>query len=133
MSGWDLTRRVYLAEPWQDFYLDLYEDPPMGVWLALQEAANESLSNPIPPNIEAAIRAFGPLVADHNITDRNGKPIEEFSFASLSSGLFQAILGAVRRAMEEGEGLPPTPAKRARSRGPSSPGVRRRRATPSGA
>lgn len=132
MSGWDTTRRVYLAEPWQDFYVDLFEDPPMGAWLDLQEAANEAMKNPTPPVIEAAIRAFTPLIADHNLADREGKRIEELTLRSLSSGLFRAILGALERAMA-GDGVPPTPARRERSRAPSSPGARRRRATTSGA
>ncbi len=130
MSGWDAVRRLTLAEPWQDFWVDLYEDPPMGEWLAIQEKANEAASNPVPDAIDAAIRAFRPLIATHNITDREGQPME-LTLQTLPSSLFAAILLAVRQALD-GAGLPPTSAKRARSRGPSSPRPKSPRASNSG-
>ena len=129
MSGWDQTRRIALSEPWQDFWIELWEDPPMGAWLDLQEAAREALANPVPPAIEACIIAFQPLIAKHNLKDRAGGPITELTLRTLSSGLYQALLGALRTALNG----PPASAKRERSRAPSSPKPRSRRASPSGA
>lgn len=130
MSGWDAVRRLPLSEPWEEFWVDLLEDPPMGEWLRIQAAAIEATTNPTPESIDKAIVAFRPLIAAHNITDRDGQPLE-LSLQSMPSSLFRAVLLVVKRALE-GEGLPPTPAKRARSRVPSSPRTRSPRATSSG-
>ncbi len=120
MSGWDQVRRLSLPAPWQEFWVDLYEDPPMGDWLDAQAAAVAAKSNPTPETIDAAVRRFGPFIAAHNITDRDGQPLAELSLHTLSAGLFAAILDTVQRALEGG-GLPPRRARRERSRGPSSP------------
>jgi hypothetical protein len=118
MSGWDVVRRLTLPEPWSDFWVDLYEDPPMGSWLKVQSAAIAAIANRSPETIDAAITAFRPLIAAHNITDRDGQPLE-LKLESMPSSLFQAMLLVIRRALD-GEGLPPTPARKARSRRPSS-------------
>ncbi len=131
MSGWDVSRKLALTDPWADFWVELYEEPQMGLWLDLQAAAQAAMKELTPESVEGACRAIEPLVKAHNITDRDGKPIKELSLRTLSAGLFKALLLAVQRALA-GEGLPPSPAKRERSRGPSSPASRPRRASRSG-
>ncbi len=66
-----------------------------------------------------------------NRIDSRGEQLKELSLRTLSSGLFLAILLAVQQALSD-EGPPPV-ATRDRSRGPSSPGNRSRRASRSGA
>lgn len=130
MSGWTDVRRLNLSEPWQEFWVDLYEEPPMGSWVRIQSAAIEATSNPTPESIDRAIAAFKPLIAAHNITDRDGQPLD-LTLESMPSSLFRAVLLVVRRALE-GEGLPPTLARKARSRAPSSQAKKSRRITSSG-
>ena len=38
-NGWDLTERRTLPEPWAEFWVELYDEPPLGAYLDLQEAA----------------------------------------------------------------------------------------------
>lgn len=131
--GWDERRRVELGEDWPGFWIELWDDPPMGAWIDLQEAAAAALRNPGDiPSIERAIAAFTPLVAGHNLTDRTGAPITELSLRALSQGLFLALLRAIQQAMN---GANPGPlSKRAPSRAPSSrAGRNSRRASSSGA
>jgi hypothetical protein len=40
-TGWDATHRVYLAAPWDSFWLDVYDDPPAGDWVDLSEAVRQ--------------------------------------------------------------------------------------------
>lgn len=130
VSGWDVVRRLSLSEPWEDFWVDLYEDPPMGSWLKIQSTAIAAMANRTPETIDAAITAFRPLIAAHNMTDRDGQPLE-LELESMPSSLFQAVLLVVRRALD-GDGLPPTPARKARSRVPSSQGTKSPATTSSG-
>jgi hypothetical protein len=131
VSGWDEKRRVPLEPPWDSFYVELWEDPPMGTWLALQEAAAAALANPGDLEaIERAIASFGPLVAAHNLTDRAGKPIG-LTLREMSGGLFLAVLLAVKRALE-GAGTAVPLGNRANSPAASSRAPRRRCASSSG-
>lgn len=135
MSGWDETRRVELAEPWSDFWLDLWEDPPMGAWLEIQAKCVAAMRAPQDiALIRDAIATFGLLVADHNITDRSGKRIETFSLEALSSGLFRAILSAVLiQIAGVGSGSSDPLVKTALSPEPSLRARRSRRTSRSGA
>jgi hypothetical protein len=129
--SWDEKRRVELGEEWPGFWIDLFEDPPMGAWLDLQEAAIAAMHNPGDQKaIEKAISAFRPLVAGHNITDRDGKPME-LSLRAMNASLFRSVLSVVQRAMA-GEGTPTPLPSRATSRGRSSQANPRRRASSSG-
>lgn len=126
-NGWDATVRRQLAEPWQDFWVELYGEPPLGAYLDLQEAAVAAQQTLTFETIQSACRTIEPLVKAHNLTDRDGKPIKELSLRTLSAGLFTALLMATL-----GAASPPPPAKRERLRGPSSPASRSRRASSSG-
>lgn len=103
MSGWDETRRLALPDPWADFWVDLYENPVMAHWLAFSDAVETALADPVPDTIEQACRAMLPLVAAHNVTDRDGAPIDLGDFRSLAPSLFRAVVQTVQRAIE-GEG-----------------------------
>jgi hypothetical protein len=90
MTGWDATRRVNLDPPWESFWLDLCEDPPIQDRLNLDTAARAAIEDPRPEQAGQACLAIRPLVARHNLTNRAGEPIEiELEF--LSVGLFLAI------------------------------------------
>lgn len=130
MSGWDQTRRVKLDPPWDDFYIDLWEDPPIGAWIDLRESAVEALGNPTPQAIAAALMAVRPLVSAHNLTNRAGEPIE-LELRVMGASLFTAVLRAILRAVE-GAGTTVPLGKPARSSGTSSQGSRRRRVSSSG-
>ena len=135
MSGWDQTRRVTLAEPWETFWVELWEDPPMGDWMDARDATTKALAELTPENVDNAMKAFSRLLAGHNLTARSGEPIaldQPGAFRSLPASLFKALYGAINRALD-GAGVPPPSARRERSRGRSSPGTRSRHATSSGA
>jgi hypothetical protein len=128
VSGWDTKRRLGLGDEWPGFWVDLWEDPPMGTWIDLQEVVQAALLNPGDIKaIEKAIAAFAPLVAEHNLTDRDGKPLE-LTLRSMNSGLFKAVLMVVQRAMF-GEATPVPLRKRATSPGRSSRARASRRAS----
>ena len=126
-NGWDLTERRTLPEPWAEFWVELYDEPPLGAYLDLQEAAVAAQKSLTYEAVQAACRTIEPLIKSHNLTDRDGHPITELSLRTLSAGLFKALLLTVLGATS-----PPPSAKRERSRGPSSPGSRPRRASSSG-
>lgn len=130
MSGWDQTQRVKLDAPWEDFYIDVWQDPPIGAWLDLKTAAVEALSNPVPDAIEAALVAVRPFVSSHNLTDRAGEPIE-LEMRVMGASLFVAVVQAVLRAVE-GAGTTVPLGKPARSSETSSRASRRRHASSSG-
>ena len=129
MSGWDQILRLALDEPWEAFWVDLYEDPPMGAWIDLQEASAAALANPTPGPISKALGALAPLIAAHNLVDRTGEPLDfsEAGAGRFSLGLYAAV---ANRILREIGGAPagPLPRRRGTSPGRSS----RRRKFPSG-
>lgn len=131
MTAWQETITVPLGAPWEPFSVDVWTDPPMGAYLDLKEASIAAVMNPGDvPTIERAIASFGPLIASHTITDRDGKPLE-LSLRSMSSGLFLAVVNALRSQVFGGEEAGPFE-KPATSPARSSRGRNRRRGTPSG-
>ncbi|GEM_PF-3508043 len=107
MSGWDQARRVTLAEPWADFWVDVNPDLEMGAWLDFKEAWQKAKSSPIVQNIEALIAAFGALIIRHNLVDREGEPLP-FELRRLTPKLVAAIGEAIFTAQEgAGEAVDP--------------------------
>lgn len=132
-SGWQEPIPVRLEAPWQDYTVFVWPDPPIGAWMDLQEAAQAAIENPTDiPTLERAVATLGPLVASHDIQDRDGQPLRELSLRSMPGTLFLAVVRAVRRADWKDEGPAPF-GSRATSPEPSSPARSRRRGTPSGA
>lgn len=127
MTGWDATRRVHLDAPWEDFWLDIYEDPAIAVWLNLKEVGEAGLRDPRMETIEKACLAVKPVIAGHNLTDRDGKPIE-IELRALSVGLFKAVVLRILRELQAGADPKPN---RAQRRERSSPKPRSRSASAS--
>jgi hypothetical protein len=132
LSGWDQVRRAKLSEPWDSFWLDLFEDPPIGAWIDLQAAVAEALSDPTPGPIGNALAKIGPLVAKHNVTDRDGRPLAFTDAMAFPGGLYRAIVTAIMRELG-GASAVPLSVKKASSPARSSRAKRSRRASPSGA
>jgi hypothetical protein len=134
MSGWDAVQRVTLAEPWQDFWVDVYLDPPMGVYIDMRAAASEVLSVPSSENIDALIGTMPPLIAAHNITGRDGEPIV-WGVRTMGGKLVVAIKDALTQVQDGGApaGPLPPPMNRETSRASGSAVKRSRSTTRSGA
>lgn len=135
MSGWDAVVREHLDPPWQEFWVDAYVDPPLGDYLDMQKAAEEAVGRPNEASIDALLATMKPLIADHNMTGRDGGPLQ-WKGRELGSKLVSALVAALKKAQDEG-GAPadPLPRKqrRALSRGRGSPASASRRSTRSGA
>ena len=136
MSGWDQARRVPLAEPWDEFWVDVNPDLPMGVWLDFKDAWERAKSSPVLETIEALIDQFARLVIRHNITDRDGEPLT-FGFRTLTPKLVAAIGEAILTA-QEGAGTAvdpfgnPAPSPEDSSPAPRSPSGSRSSGLPAG-
>ena len=131
MSGWDQVRKTTLESPWETFWLELYEDPPIGAWIDLQEAVGAALGDPTPGPIGTALAAVGPLVARHNLVDRDGEPLTFGEVARFSGGLYRAVVAALMREIG-GAPAGPLPRRKGTSPGRSSPRRRSPSASSSG-
>jgi len=142
VKGWDQTHRISLPEPWSDFWIDVLVDPEMGVFTRAKETATAGMQDLTKGSAEEISEAgdlmllrLAGLFADHNLTYRDGTPIDfaqKGTFARLTGGLIAGIYDVVMQAIRGLDTSPPTPARRATSRGPSSPRTRSPRATSSG-
>ena len=134
MSGWDATHRVTLPDPWEGMWIEVYDNPPMGLLLDLGEQVALAMNDPRPEVIEKAlVTAYG-YIAAHNLTDREGRPLE-WSLRSFAPTLVVCVLRAIGDDLRRGADTGPfdnRAAKRARSRAPSSRASRSRRASASG-
>lgn len=130
MSGWDTTRRVTLAAPWSDFWVDVYTDPEFGLFLDFREAWNEAKGDPVPESIDRLIALMARCIAEHNITGRDGAPVE-LRLRNLNAGLTTAIAGAITEVVNGG-GASADPLPTAVSPVSSSPRRRSRRSSASG-
>lgn len=107
MSGWDQARRVSLAEPWDEFWIDVNPDIPMGQWLDFNDAWQKAKHSPTVENIEAVVAAFRDLVIRHNLVDPAGEPLE-LELRKLTAGLVARIGEAILSAQEgAGEAVDP--------------------------
>ena len=133
-SGWDAVRRVTLAEPWQDFWVEVYLDPPMGIYIDMQKAASEAVARANEVTLTALIGSMHPLIAAHNMTDRDGDPLTTWSAATMGIRLIKGITAAIHQVQNDdgGASADPLPRKRASSPGSASPRSRSPRTTPSG-
>lgn len=128
-NGWGEAQRLHLAEPWQDFWVEVYEEYALVLFLDFQDAVQAARRSITAETITAACRCIEPFIQAHNLTDRNGEPLTELSLRTLSGSLFQALLLTVDGALSK---QVPQSAKREPLRGPSSPDSRPRRASRSG-
>ena len=135
MSGWDAVRRVSLAEPWQDFWIDGYLDPEIGLYLDMRAASADAVAVPTEASLDALIATMPPLIAEHNLTGRDGQPIA-WQARAMGSRLIRALADALTEIADGGgeaaDPLPPRATRRAASRATSSPASRSRSATRSG-
>lgn len=135
MNGWDRTHRIELPEPWEGFWIEVLDNPPTSVLLDLGEAVAKGQSDPRPEVIEAALAAARPYIAAHNLTGRDGKPLE-WTLRAFAPSLIVAVIVAIKDDMESGAAAAPfasRSARRARSRPRSSPKPRSRPGSISGA
>lgn len=130
MSGWDTTRRVELAAPWSDFWVEVYTDPEFGLFLDFREAWAEAKGNPLPETIDRLIVLMTRCIAAHNITGRDGAPVE-LRLRNLNASLTTAIAGAITDVVNGG-GEPADPLPTAALPASSSPRRRSRRSSASG-
>lgn len=134
MNGWDAVHRVSLPEPWDGMWIDVFDNPPLGLLLDLGEQVALAMGDPRPEVIEAALATAGRYIAAHNLTDREGKPLE-WSLRSFAPTLVVGVLRAIGDDLRRGADTGPfdnRAAKRARSHGRSSPASRSRPASASG-
>lgn len=134
-NGWDAVRRVPLAEPWEAFWVDVYVDPPIGVYLGMQKAAAEALTNPTAAAVDALVKSLEPLIGDHNMVDRQGDRLA-FGIAGMGAKLIVCLKNAVASVVDDdGATADPLPPKRKApsSRGSASRRGQSPRTTPSGA
>jgi len=134
VSGWDAVRRITLDEPWQDFWVEVYLDPPMGIYIDMQKASSVALARPDEASMSALISSMRPLVAAHNLTDRDGAPLEPWVAANMGAKLIRSITAAITAAQNDEGGAPadPLPKTPASSSGRESPRSRSQRTTRSG-
>lgn len=135
-SGWDAVRRVTLTEPWSDNWVDVYLDPPMGIYIDMQKALSATIAQANAETLSALLAAMRPLVAGHNLVDRDGKPLEPWTADNMGVRLIKGIAAAIKQVQDEGEGgapADPLPMEPGTSPGRGSPASRSRRTTGSGA
>ena len=136
MGGWDV-RRVQLGEPYTECWVEPYLDPPMGMWLDFREAALTAKSDPSEPNADRLLAVTKLFVADHNLTDRDGAPLEVWTARTVGPKLTNAIRMAIESVLQDEGGatadpLPNRTTRRAASHGRGSPAPRSPRNTRSG-
>lgn len=111
-SGWEAASApIQLASPWEAFWVRPYLDPPLGLYLDMQAALHRAQAEPTEASIDALIATIPPLIAEHNITARDGSPIEWKSRA-LGSRLILATVEAIKRVQDGGEPADPLPPSR---------------------
>lgn len=132
MSGWDAVQRVTLAAPWQDFWVDVYLDPPMGIYIDMKAAVSLAMALPNEANMDALLGSVRPLIADHNMTNRDGTPLT-WAARNMGSRLIQSLTDAIHQVQDEGgASADPLPMNRATLRASGSAAKRSRSATRSG-
>ena len=132
MSGWDAVKRVTLAEPWQDFWVEVYLDPPMGIYIDMEKAASLAVGRPDEATMSALISSMRSLVAAHNMTDRDGAPLEPWVAANMGAKLIKGITSAITETQQDEGGESEDPLTPATSPGRGSRRSRSPRTTPSG-
>lgn len=96
MSGWNATVPIRLDEPWSEFTVNVYSDPPIGAFLEAKAAAAEAMAQADEANLRRAVASAAALVASHDITDREGQPLV-LELGALTPSLLSALLDAVLR------------------------------------
>lgn len=134
-SGWDAASpQIALAPPWEDFWVRVYLDPPIGDYLAMK-AALIPASSATEEALDALIATIPPLLAEHNIVGRDGEPIE-WKARAMGSRLITGICDAIKRVQDGKADEPADPLpqseKPATSRPRASRANRSRRSTRSG-
>lgn len=131
MSGWDEVRRVQLAAPWDEFWVECNSNLPMGDLFDIQEAGETLGQGATRSSIESIVSLIAHLVVAHNIVDRDGNPLT-FSLRSMSPSLIVAVVSAIGLAQGgEGEAVDPLVKKRVPLRDHLSPARKSRRASAS--
>ena len=97
MSGWDEANRVRLPSPWEEFWIEAYTQPPLGDWLDAREAVAAASATSL-PSLDKALDACRRLVKDHNLVDREGKPLD-LTLRTMSTSLILAYLTAMVGAL----------------------------------
>lgn len=123
-AGWDAVERVQLAAPWDAYWIEVYLDPPLGVYVGMQRALREAIAQATAENLDALIRSMRPLVAETSLVDRAGEPLADWSVDTMGSRLISGIADAIKGVQDGGasaDPLPPTPKRSASSPGPGSP------------
>jgi hypothetical protein len=123
----DAVRRTQLAEPFADWWIEAYTDPPIGDFLDMRTAANEATAEPTEAKMDALVATLARLIKSHNMTNRDGSPLE-FVLRAMPARLIAAISGALQSGGEPADPLS-TPASLLE---PASPAKRSRRNTRSG-
>ena len=116
---WAQARRVPLAEPWDAFWIEVFADPPLAVYVEFEERLAEMERERTTASAEAVIAVIAQLVKAHNLTDRDGRPIELSLRGGLTAGQLSGISKAIRTVLNGGGSADPLPSK-APSRGRSS-------------
>lgn len=129
-SGWDAVERVPLAAPWDQQWVEVYLDPPMGIWIQMRRQLGEATSVAGLEAIDALVGSLHQLVAAHNIPGRDGGELV-WDAAHMGSRLIRAIAEAVTKVMEGGAPASP-PTSPASSPAGASRSSRSRRTTRSG-
>ena len=135
MSGWDAVKRVTLAEPWQDFWVEVYLDPPMGAYLDMQAAVETAKRLPNEASITGLLATMPALIAEHNMTNRDGTPLTweaRALGARLVKAISDAIVSVIDEPIEGGEPADPLLTKPGNSPGSASRRSRSPRNTRSG-
>jgi hypothetical protein len=135
VSGWDAVRRTFLAEPWQDFWIDAFVDPPIGDYLAMEAAARAAVSMPTEATLDELIGTLPALIRAHNMTGRDGEPLE-WKAAAMGAKLIKSLTAALKSVQDDEGGAPADPlpksGRRRSSRRHVSPAGPSRSSTPSG-
>lgn len=135
MGGWDV-RRVQLGEPYNEFWIEVYLDPPMGLYLEMQTVLRDAIASHDEAVLDRALALMKECVADSNLVTREGAPLDKWTTRTVGGKLVGRLGVAIRSVIENDEGgasadpLPTT--RRAASPGRGSPAPRSRRSTRSG-
>ena len=106
MTGWDAVRRVTLAEPWQESWVEVYLDPPLGAWLDLKDALRNAGAAPTRENLDTLVGFMAPLIAAHTIPSRDGTPFA-WDTAHMGARLIRVVSEAIIAVQEGGESADP--------------------------